>query len=150
MSLPQSAYIHKTQLTDNDGFQSENVNKVAVYYWDSIGLAWVKGTQASGGGGGGAVTIADGADVAQGSTADAAIIGDIAGTLSAKLRGINATLQKIPGLALPIYDYVLQTQSATQDVWVFKTGGGAGTTVATVTINYTDSTKAVITNVAKT
>lgn len=56
----------------------------------------------------------------------------------------------ITGLSMPAYDYVTQTQSATQDVWVFKFGGSGGTTVATVTINYTDATKVVITNVAKT
>lgn len=41
-----------------------------------------------GGGGGGAVTVADAADVAQGATTDAAVQGDSAGTLSAKLRGL--------------------------------------------------------------
>lgn len=42
-----------------------------------------------GGGGGGAVTIADGADVAEGATTDAAVQGDTAGTVEAKLRGLN-------------------------------------------------------------
>lgn len=49
------------------------------------------------------------------------------------------------------YDYVAVTYpSATQEVYAFKTGGSGGTTVATVTVNYTDSTKANISNVAKT
>jgi hypothetical protein len=39
-------------------------------------------------GGGGPATIANGADVAEGSTADAAVITDTAGTLSGKLRGL--------------------------------------------------------------
>ncbi len=56
MSMPLSAYIHRTQLTDSDGVQSENVNKVATYVWDSVALSWVKATQAGGGGGGGSVT----------------------------------------------------------------------------------------------
>lgn len=44
---------------------------------------------AGGGGGGGAVTVADGADVAEGATTDAAVVGDVSGTLSAKLRGLS-------------------------------------------------------------
>ncbi len=39
-------------------------------------------------GGGGAVTIADGADVAEGATTNAAVITDVAGTVSGKLRGL--------------------------------------------------------------
>jgi hypothetical protein len=42
-----------------------------------------------GGGGGGAVTIADGANVTQGALADAAVVGDNSGTVSAKLRGLS-------------------------------------------------------------
>jgi hypothetical protein len=43
----------------------------------------------SGGGGGGAATIADGADVAEGSTTDTAVTGDNAGTVNAHLRGLT-------------------------------------------------------------
>lgn len=50
-----------------------------------------------GGGGGGAVTIANGADVAEGNTADAGVVGNTAGTISAKLRGVNTTLTSIDG-----------------------------------------------------
>jgi hypothetical protein len=46
------------------------------------------------------------------------------------------------------YDALVPTFNATSDVWVYKTGGILGTTVATVTINYVDATKAVILNVA--
>lgn len=45
-------------------------------------------TTTGGGGGGGAVTIADGADVAEGATTDAAVITDTTGTISGKLRGL--------------------------------------------------------------
>ncbi len=41
-----------------------------------------------GGGGGGPVTVADGADVAEGATTDAAVVTDVAGTVSGKLRGL--------------------------------------------------------------
>lgn len=50
-----------------------------------------------GGSGGGAVTIADGADVTQGALADAKVVGDNSGTVSAKLRGLNTTLTSIDG-----------------------------------------------------
>lgn len=51
----------------------------------------------AGGGGGaaGAVTIADGDDAAEGSTTDAKVTGDNAGTVSAKLRGINTILADV-------------------------------------------------------
>lgn len=55
------------------------------------------------------------------------------------------------GLSLPEYDYIsVAYPSGTQEVYTFKTGGAAGTTVATVTVNYTDSTKANLSTVLKT
>lgn len=55
------------------------------------------------------------------------------------------------GLSLPKYDYVAVTYPvATQEVYVFKTGGSGGTTVGIITINYVDATKADILNVART
>jgi len=92
--LPLSAYVHRTILTAPDGTQTEGVNYVATTVWDTGSLQWVKAVQASGGGGGGAVTVADGADVTQGAIADAAVYGDSAGTLSAKLRGLIAIFRQ--------------------------------------------------------
>lgn len=47
------------------------------------------------------------------------------------------------GFAVPKYDYLAVTYPiATQEVYVFKLGGSGGTTVATITLNYTDATKA--------
>ena len=60
------------------------------YIWD--GVEWIKAT---GSGGGPGTTIADGADVAEGATGDAAVVGDNSGTLSAKLRGINKILANV-------------------------------------------------------
>ena len=57
------------------------------FVWDVATLSWVKGTQAVGGVSV-AVTVADGADVAEGSVADAAVITDASGTVSGKLRGL--------------------------------------------------------------
>lgn len=99
MSDPLSAYVHRSTLVDATGVQSENVNKTATYVWDTVGLAWVKATSTGGGGGGGAVTIVDGGDVTEGSIADAAVYGDVAGTESAKLRGISAMVRGL-GTAL--------------------------------------------------
>ena len=53
-------------------------------------------------------------------------------------------------IGLPAYDYFALTQAATTDTYTYKTGGAAGTLVATVTITYTDNTKAIISTVAKT
>lgn len=44
MSLPVAPYTQPSMLVDSTGNQSEGVNKVAVYYWDSNTLAWVKAT----------------------------------------------------------------------------------------------------------
>lgn len=66
--------------------QSYALASSLTYYWDVATLEWVKGTQPAAGGGG-AVTIADGADVAQGAVADAAwVAGD--GTVIAILKAI--------------------------------------------------------------
>lgn len=47
------------------------------------------------------------------------------------------------------YDYIdVQQTDADTETFVFKTGGAGGTTVQTITINYTNSTKANIDNVA--
>lgn len=125
---------------------------------------------ASGGGGGGAVTIADGADVTQGAIADASSTGDNDGTVNAHLRGLskiladvwdsvshylkvsvqNTSLAVTNGISLPAYDYVGLAVASTTDTYTFKSGGAGGATVATVTITYTDSTKAVIATVEKT
>lgn len=47
------------------------------------------GTNIGGGGGGGAVTVADGADVAEGATTAAATVGDTNGPITGKLRGLS-------------------------------------------------------------
>lgn len=48
------------------------------------------------------------------------------------------------------YDYVGHTSTATTDTYVFKSGGSGGTTVATVVLTYTTSTKDNLDNVVKT
>jgi hypothetical protein len=67
------------------------LNPLSVILTNTDGSPYV----ASGGGGGGAVTIADGADVTQGAIADAAVLGDNDGSVSAKLRGLNEVLNDV-------------------------------------------------------
>jgi hypothetical protein len=62
----------------------------------------------------------------------------------------ETTLAKIPGMSIPVHDYMGLSQDATHDVWTYKVGGSGGTTVATLTITFTDATKAVISSIAKT
>lgn len=62
----------------------------------------------------------------------------------------NTLLGGIAGLTPSSYDYISQSQNSTQDIWIFKTGGSGGTTIATITITYTGTDKTVILTVAKT
>ena len=48
------------------------------------------------------------------------------------------------------YDYISVAYDTTTDTYTFKTGGSGGTTVATVVVAYTDSTKVSISSVTKT
>lgn len=62
----------------------------------------------------------------------------------------DLTLQvtSLASLVKEKYDYIAATYpSGTQEVYTFKTGGSGGTTVATVTVNYTDATKTSLLNV---
>jgi hypothetical protein len=59
--------------------------------------------------------------------------------------------QFVEGLAIPKYDYVsVAYPDATTETYTFKTGGAGGTTVATVSVVYTDSTKESLSTVTKT
>jgi len=63
----------------------------------------------------------------------------------------EATLQAIAGLLPDAFDYVsCSYPTTTQEVYVYKTGGSGGTTVATITVNYTNDTKEYITDIIKT
>jgi len=53
-------------------------------------------------------------------------------------------------LVLEAYDYIAITYPSTiTEVYTFKTGGVGGTTVATVTLTYTDATKNNLSSAAK-
>ena len=48
------------------------------------------------------------------------------------------------------FDYISAAYpTTTQEVYTYKTGGSGGTTVATITVNYTDTTKNFITDVTR-
>lgn len=51
------------------------------------------------------------------------------------------------GFSIPNCDYMSLTEDTTTDTYVFKEGGSGGTTVATIVITYTDSTKETISTV---
>ena len=58
---------------------------------------------------------------------------------------------KQEGLEIPSWDYMsVSYPTATQEVYTFKSGGSGGTTVATITVDYTDSSKSDISAVTKT
>lgn len=64
---------------------------------------------------------------------------------------LNETLLAIAGLVTEPFDYIAATYpTSSSEVYTYKTGGSGGTTVATITVVYTDSTKAVLTSVTKT
>lgn len=70
---------------------------------------------------------------------------------SAKQDTEIAAINSLRGFAhVPGADCASQTVNATSEVWTYKSGGVSGTTVGTVTINYSDSTKATITSVVRT
>ena len=63
---------------------------------------------------------------------------------------IQDPIDTLSGLSLPTYDYVsVAYPNATTEIYTFKTGGSGGTTVATVTVVYTDSTKEDLSTVTK-
>lgn len=58
--------------------------------------------------------------------------------------------QAINGLNIGLYDYISNSPTSTTDVLTYKTGGASGTVIATVTIEYTDSTKDTIQTLTRT
>ena len=55
------------------------------------------------------------------------------------------------GLVPFVFDYISADYSApTSDVYVYKTGGSGGVSVATITVAWTDATKEVLASVTRT
>ncbi len=60
------------------------------------------------------------------------------------------TLESVAGFNIPKYDYIgVAYPDSVTETYTYKTGGSSGTTVGTLTIVYTDSTKASLTSVTK-
>lgn len=79
--------------TTDEGSTTAEVGHSRNYVWNSVSLAWERMTQPGGSsGGGGAVTVADGADVAQGATTDASSANTVVGILKAIKAAITGTL----------------------------------------------------------
>jgi hypothetical protein len=76
-------------LIPGSGFYHRVDDDTGPYVQTSPGVYALAGNGSGGGGGGGAVTVADGADVAEGAVADAAVAAGATGTVSAKLRAIS-------------------------------------------------------------
>ena len=65
--------------------------------------------------------------------------------------GLNTNVIENNALVPFAFDYISADYSgATADVYTYKSGGSEGTTVATVTVNWTDATKAVLSTVVRT
>lgn len=95
------------------------------------------------GGGGGGTVIVDQAtsSIKIGDGTDLALV-----TPTGDLQVINMG-QLVP----KEFDYISATYPlTTQEVYVYKTGGSGGATVATITINYVDATKAQLLDVTRT
>jgi hypothetical protein len=59
-------------------------------------------------------------------------------------------LENTVGMEIPAYNYIgVSYPNAVTEVYTYKTGGSGGTTVATITVVYSDSTKEVLTSVTK-
>lgn len=68
-----------------------------------------------------------------------------------KIKGeVLDSQQYIVGMEIPAHDHLSLTEDTLTDTWVYRSGGGSGSIVATVTITYTDSGKGTISTVAKT
>jgi len=71
------------------------------------------------------------------------------GALVVKLGGADSS--SLPGMQVPSSDYIgVAYPDSETEVYTYKTGGSGGTTVATITVVYSDSSKTVLSSIAKT
>ncbi|MEO6293046.1 MAG: hypothetical protein ABIO88_10560 [Burkholderiaceae bacterium] len=115
-----------------------------------------------GGGGGGAVTVADGADIAQGALADAAVVTDANGSISGKLRGLVKMFAsvwdsgngrfKVDGSAVtqPVSGTVTANQGGTWTVGISASQTMAVTNAGTFAVQAAQSGTWNITNISGT
>ena len=78
-------------------------------------------------------------------------MGNLTGRMPTKSFLNNVESATRGGLFIPEADYIsVAYPSDTTEVYTYKFGGSSGETVATLTLTYTDNTKANISSVAKT
>ena len=66
-------------------------------------------------------------------------------------QALDVNIAATIGVLVPTtFDFITLTPGTLTDVWKYYAGGSGGTLVATVTITYTDSTKATIASVGRT
>jgi len=99
-------------------------------------------TSGGGGGGGGAVTVADGADVTQGVTTDAAVTGDNSGTVSAKLRGLS----KIFADVWDSVNHELKTSAVQVGSWSVTANAGTNLNTSTLALESGGNLATIATN----
>lgn len=74
---------------------------------------------------------------------------DMGGAIKGSYDQNSGALRTVQASSLIKFDfdyYSVTYPSATQEVYTYKRGGASGTTVGTITINYTDGTKQFISN----
>lgn len=114
------------------------------YVWSVSLVDWVVETQPSGGGG--ATTIADGADVNAGATTDAAVVSDVNGTLSAKLRGLVKILADVWDSTNHFLTVSVGAYSTIKNGKKTVTTAGTRVTLASSTVVKSVTIKALVTN----
>src|SRR6266511_1919332 len=134
------------RVAEDSGIEEAELVRSRLEGYDSAGLTWrrvkVDGTgqlmtTGGGGGGGGPATIADGADVAEGATTDAAVVTDVSGTVSGKLRGlVKWAFERMPAsLGQKTMAASLPVVLASDQTAIPVTGAGGGTQYAEDTVS---------------
>ena len=64
---------------------------------------------------------------------------------------LTTVTDRLSGSLVPAkFDYIAYTDGGASETFVYKTGGSGGTTQKTITVTYTDASKAVLVSVAAT
>lgn len=62
----------------------------------------------------------------------------------------GAPIMQLNSLVPRAWDFIAYTATSTTDIYIYKSGGSAGTVVATITVTWTDATKTTLSTVART
>lgn len=97
--------------------------------------------------------LADNHNVVVTSAPTTAVTGAVTANAGTNLNtsALATSANQLFGLMPKVYDYINADYSAsTADVYTYKAGGSGGTTAATLTVNWTDATKLVLSTVIRT